>query len=185
MKEADEACHHPPIPMPAPAHAGAEEEGGNGAKAPSSSEEGVGGGEVTPESLHQRARAMRNNPTEPERRLWMALRSSRFEGFKFRRQDVIGHRIVDFFCPARGVIVEVDGHTHDAEVDALRDARMLRDFGFATVRFTNEDVMRNLDGCLVRLQEVLLTSPERWAGRVERMSRHHPPTPSSEEEGET
>ncbi|WP_285709461.1 endonuclease domain-containing protein [Erythrobacter oryzae] len=173
----DKGLHHPPAPS-------FEEEGENGTKAPSSSEEGVGGGGVTAETLRLRARAMRNNPTEPEKRLWMALRSSRFEGFKFRRQDVIGHRIVDFFCPARGVIVEVDGHTHDAEVDALRDARMLRDFGFATVRFTNEDVMRNLDGCLMRLQEVLAATPERWSGRVTRNSRHHPPTPSSKEEGE-
>ncbi|MFY8048356.1 MAG: endonuclease domain-containing protein [Erythrobacter sp.] len=124
---------------------------------------------------------MRNNPTEPEKRLWMALRSSRFEGFKFRRQDVIGYRIVDFFCPARGLIVEVDGDTHDAAADALSDAWMLREFGFRTLRFSNDDVMRNLDGCLMRLKIVLEETPERWAGR----RRHHPPTPSSQEEGET
>jgi very-short-patch-repair endonuclease len=127
---------------------------------------------------------MRNDPTEPEKRLWMALRSSRFDGFKFRRQDVIGQRVVDFFCPARGLIIEVDGHTHDAEADAARDRAMLRDFGFFTVRFTNDDVMRNLDGCLTHLQIVLKQTPERWIGRVRRSSRHHPPAPSSEEEGE-
>jgi very-short-patch-repair endonuclease len=173
----DKGLHHPLTPS-------SEEEGENGAKAPSSSEEGVGGGAVTPEILRQRARAMRNNPTEPEKRLWMALRSSRFEGFKFRRQDVIGYRIVDFFCPARGLVVEVDGHTHDADVDAARDARLLREVGFVTVRFTNDDVMRNLEGCLMRLQEVLEGTPERWSGRVRRNSRHPPPIPSSEEEGE-
>jgi very-short-patch-repair endonuclease len=127
---------------------------------------------------------MRNNPTEPERRLWQALRSSQFGTFKFRRQDVIGWRIVDFFCPARGLVIEVDGDTHDAAADASRDARMLREFAYVTVRFTNEDVMRNLDGCLTRLQEVLERTPERWTGRVQRDSRHHPPAPSSEEEGE-
>lgn len=57
---------------------------------------------------------------------------------------------------------------------------MLREFGFVTVRFTNVDVMRNLDGCLTRLEAVLHQLPERWANR-----RHHPPTPSSEEEGES
>jgi len=168
--------NHPPTPS-------SEKEGVTSAKAPSSSEEGVGGGGVTAETLKARARALRNNPTEPEKRIWMALRSSRFEGFKFRRQDVIGNRIVDFFWPARGLIVEIDGHTHDAEVDAVRDTRMSRNFGFTTVRFTNDDVMRNLDGCLMRLQEVLLETPERWGGRVQRLSRHHPPAPSSEEEG--
>jgi very-short-patch-repair endonuclease len=113
------------------------------------------------------------------------LRSSQFDGFKFRRQDVIGWRIVDIFCPARGLVIEVDGDTHDLAADASRDARMLQDLGFVTVRFTNEDVMRNLDGCLTRLQEVLARTPERWTGRVRRNSRHHPPAPSSEEEGET
>lgn len=156
-----------------------------GAKAPSSSEERVGGVGLSAEALRLRASTMRSNPTEPEKRLWMALRSSRFEGLKFRRQDVVGNRIVDFFCPARELVIEVDGHTHDAEVDAARDARMLGDFGFVTVRFTNDDVMRNLDGCLMRLQEVLAGAPERWSGRVRRNPRHHPQAPSSEEEGET
>ncbi len=153
-------------------------------QAPSSSEEGVGGGGNSAETLKSRARAMRNNPTEPEQRLWMALRDSRLSGCKFRRQDVIGRRIVDFFCPARGLVIEVDGHTHDAEDDEKRDARMLRDFGFATLRFTNADVMGNLDGCLTRLQSVLDRTPERWKGRKAGKARHHPPTPSSEEEGE-
>jgi very-short-patch-repair endonuclease len=148
--------------------------------APSSSEEGVGGGEVTAETLKARARSMRNNPTEPEKRLWMALRDSRLSGFKFRRQDIIGHRIVDFFCPARGVVIEVDGDTHDALTDAKRDTIMLREFGFRTVRFANADVIHNLEGCLMQLQTVLDETPERWAGR----GLHHPPAPSSEEEGE-
>ena len=177
MSEAEEAHHHPPTPS-------SEEEGENGAKTPSSSEEGDGGGGVSSETLRLRARAMRNNPTEPEKRLWMALRSSRFDGFKFRRQDVIGNRIADFFCPSHGLIVEVDGHTHDPEADARRDARMLEAYGFATVRFSNDDVMDNLEGCLMRLQEVLGQTPERWPGRVRRNSHHHPPAPSSEEEGE-
>ena len=51
-------------------------------------------------------------------------------GFKFRRQEVIGRVIVDFFCPAKNLIVEVDGETHaDTERDRRRDA-YLRGFGF-------------------------------------------------------
>jgi very-short-patch-repair endonuclease len=167
-----EERHRPPTPS-------SKEEGEKCIKAPSSLEEGVGGGGVLPNTLHQCARAMRNNPTEPEKRLWMALRDSRFEGLKFRRQDVIGQRIVDFFCPAKGLVIEVDGDTHDAEADAARDAHMLREYGFVTIRFTNADVMGNFEGCLVRLRMVLDEQPERWPGR-----RHHPPTPSSKEEGE-
>ena len=104
---------------------------------------------------------MRNAPTEPEKRLWMALRNSQLEGFKFRRQSVIGQRIVDFFCPARALIVEVDGDTHDATVDVRRDAE-LSEQGFTTLRFTNREVCDNMDGVLTVILDLLRTLPERW-----------------------
>ena len=149
------------------------------AKAPSSSEEGVGGGGVSPETLRKRAAAMRKEMPEPERRLWAQLRNSGFEGRKFRRQVVIGNKIVDFFCPALGLVVEVDGDTHDLGGDAQRDTDLLRNHGFRTVRFSNREVMRNLDGVLEKLKLVVDQTPERWPNGRE----HHPRTPSSKEEG--
>jgi very-short-patch-repair endonuclease len=151
-----------------------------GTKAPSSSEEGVGGGGATRKVLLERARQMRNNPTEPEKRLWSALRARQCFGYKFRRQDLIGFRIVDFFCPRKGLVIEVDGDTHDLEMDLRRDRKMLQEFEFRVVRFTNEEVMGNCDGVLTALQIALDGQPERWPNRP----KHHPPTPSSEEEGE-
>ncbi|MCB2067282.1 MAG: endonuclease domain-containing protein [Erythrobacter sp.] len=148
------------------------------AKAPSSSEEGVGGGGPTHQQLLERAAEMRRNPTAPEYRLWLQLRGSRLHGCKFRRQTVIGQRIVDFFCPAKGLVIEVDGDTHDPVADALRDQRLLEQHGFATIRFTNLDVMQNLEGVLLTVTSALQATGDRWRGR------HHPPTPSSEEEGE-
>ena len=109
-----------------------------------------------------RAARMRKEPTEPERRLWMALRDSRLKGYKFRRQAVIGSRIVDFFCPARGLIVEVDGRTHDRETDLGRDAAVLLQTGFRTIRFTNEEVMRNFESVVLALLDALEREPERW-----------------------
>ena len=150
-----------------------------GQEAPSSSEEGVGGGGVSPETLRQRAARMRQEMPEPERRLWQGLRGSRLSGFKFRRQVVIGRRIVDFFCPAKGLVIEVDGDTHDPVTDADCDAAMLRDHGFPTVRFTNDQIMRNSDGVLEKLISVLDETADRWPKGGE----HHPQTPSSEEEG--
>jgi very-short-patch-repair endonuclease len=123
---------------------------------------------------------MRRNPTEPERRLWMALRDSRFFGYKFRRQATIGSRIADFFCPEKGLIVEVDGETHDRERDLRRDAVLAREFGYRVLRFTNLEVMREMEGGLVSLRLVLDAQPDRWPGR---RRKHHPLTPSSEEEG--
>ena len=149
-------------------------------KAPSSSEEGVGGGGPTHELLLKRAAEMRRNPTEPERRIWMELRNSRFYGFKFRRQVVIGNRIVDFFCPAKGLAVEVDGHTHEFARDRALDARLERKTGFEVIRFTNSDVIENISGVLQALKITLERRADRWL----RVGLHHPPTPSSKEEGE-
>jgi very-short-patch-repair endonuclease len=123
--------------------------------------------------LHERAREMRRNPTEPEKRLWRNLSNSQLEGLKFRRQEVIGPFIADFMCPARALIVEVDGDTHDAGKDRLRDDELAQ-FGFLVVRVTNLEVMSNIDGVL----EVIRLAA------VGRSSRHMPhPNPSPEGEG--
>ncbi|MCJ2185341.1 endonuclease domain-containing protein [Novosphingobium beihaiensis] len=113
----------------------------------------------------QRAAAMRRISSEPERRLWMALRDRRFQGYKFRRQAVIGSRIADFFCPAKGLIVEVDGDTHDREQDLRRDHALEQHLGFRTVRFANLEVMSNMEGVLLALLDALESQPDRWRRR--------------------
>ena len=112
-------------------------------------------------TLLARAREMRRNPTEPEKRLWRHLSASQLGGHKFRRQSVIDYYIADFFCPLKKLIVEVDGDTHDVKADYKRDDR-LRNRGYRTVRFTNLDVMGNMDGVLLALVEVLESTPDRW-----------------------
>jgi very-short-patch-repair endonuclease len=115
---------------------------------------------------------MRREPTEPEKRLWRHLSNSQLGGFKFRRQAVVEPFITDFLCPSKALIVEVDGITHDQEDDARRDAA-LRERGYTTIRFTNEDVMSNMEGVLTITLESLESLPDRWGG-----SRHSPtPTP--------
>ena len=125
------------------------------------------------EWLHQRAREMRRNPTEPEKRLWRNLSNGQLDGLKFRRQEVIGRYIADFMCPARSLIVEVDGDTHDEAKDRLRDD-VLGQFGFLVLRVTNHDVMSNAEGVMTAVAVAA-------AGRG---SRHNPhPNPSPEGEG--
>ena len=114
--------------------------------------------------LLARAREMRRNPTEPEKRLWRHLSASQLAGHKFRRQAVIDYYIVDFFCPHKKLIVEIDGDTHDIDSDCKRDDQ-LRNKGYRTVRFTNLDVMRNMDGVLTDLLRILEETPDRWVGR--------------------
>ncbi|OAO03128.1 hypothetical protein A8B75_00135 [Sphingomonadales bacterium EhC05] len=121
---------------------------------------------------------MRRNPTEPEKRLWRHLSASQLKGHKFRRQAMIDYYIADFFCPLKKLIVEVDGDTHDIDSDFKRDDR-LRKKGYRTVRFTNLDVMGNMDGVLLALLNVLEEAPDRWVG----CRASTTPNPSSEEEG--
>ena len=129
-------------------------------------------------TLLARAREMRRNPTEPEKRLWRHLSGSQLRGHKFRRQAVIDYYIADFFCPLKKLIVEVDGDTHDVEADFKRDDR-LRSKGYRTVRFGNLDVMRNMEGVLMALVDALEETPDRWKARQASTT----PNPSSEEEG--
>ncbi|TXC68410.1 endonuclease domain-containing protein [Sphingorhabdus soli] len=107
---------------------------------------------------------MRREPTEPERRVWNELRNSGFFGHKFRRQATIGNRIADFFCPGKGLIVEIDGDTHDRDADLKRDAMVECQTGFRTIRFTNREVMHNIDGVLSALKSALNEKPDRWGG---------------------
>ena len=112
--------------------------------------------------LNARALEMRRNPPEPEKRLWRALSNGQLEGYKFRRQAVVGPYIADFLCPQKALIVEVDGETHDAEQDRQRD-HALAGHGFTVVRVTNRDVMGNLDGVLQSVLAALRQAPDRWA----------------------
>jgi very-short-patch-repair endonuclease len=143
---------------------------------PSSLEEGLGVVVADRATMLDRAARMRREPTETERRLWRALSRSQLGGYKFRRQAIIGGRIVDFLCPAKGLVVEIDGDTHDPERDRQRDAWFGREIGFAVARFTNRNVMANLEGVLTALVKILEDLPDRWPG-------YTTPGPSSEEEG--
>lgn len=118
---------------------------------------------------------MRLNPTETEKRLWRHLSASQLAGYKFRRQAVIEQSIADFFCPQKALIVEIDGDTHDPLQDVKRDLRLSQK-GFRTIRFSNQEVIKNLDGVLMVILEILNDMPDRW-------SVSSTPNPSSEEEG--
>ncbi|QDG51338.1 endonuclease domain-containing protein [Persicimonas caeni] len=89
--------------------------------------------------LLKRARTMRSNPTDAERLLWNRLRNKQLGGHKFRRQNVMAPYIVDFYCAAKKLVVEVDGDVHDEEgqqaKDETRDEFLEREYGVEVVRF--------------------------------------------------
>ena len=103
------------------------------------------------------ARNLRNNPTEAEQRLWLHLRTTRFEGAKFTRQHPIGNFIPDFACRSLRLAIELDGGQHaDSPTDANR-TRIIEAHGYRVIRFWNSEVFENLDGVLtVIAQEIAL-----------------------------
>ena len=104
-----------------------------------------------------RAKTMRAEPTDAERRLWTMLRASRMADCKFRRQYPIGSYIADFACPAARLIVEADGSHHGGEADVRRTA-WLEGRGWRVLRFPNRDILAAPDG-VERTIEAALTSP--------------------------
>jgi len=88
-----------------------------------------------------------------ERVLWNRLRSNQIAGAHFRRQQVIAGFVADFYCHSAGLAIEVDGWTHDdPDYDARRD-KVFASRGIRVVRFTNQQVLRNMDGVLEAIWE--------------------------------
>jgi len=111
--------------------------------------------------LKERAEEMRKNPTEAEKVLWEALRANGL-GVKFRQQHIIEDFIVDFYCNEYKVTVEVDGGYHNKadqmRSDKERTAR-LNELGYTELRFTNEEVLCDLDNVLKKIKTFCSGTP--------------------------
>jgi very-short-patch-repair endonuclease len=116
-------------------------------------------GTVDPVKL-MRARELRQRMTPSERALWQALRGHRCNGLQFRRQHVLEGFIVDFYCHAAGLVVELDGpiHQQQAGYDHERD-RILAERGLRTVRVKNEELAADLPGVLARIAAAAAGEP--------------------------
>ncbi len=104
--------------------------------------------------LIARAKELRKNMIEPERRLWFYyLRNLKP---RFLRQRPIDNYIVDFYCPDLNLVIEIDGETHFTEEGKGYDeerTKILEDYGLHVIRFLNTDVMTNLDGVSAEIDE--------------------------------
>jgi very-short-patch-repair endonuclease len=98
------------------------------------------------------ARLLRKQPTKAENILWERLRGSRFCGARFRRQVPFDRFVVDFYCHAAKLVVELDGKQHDWFVDYdVARTEVLERLGIRVIRFMNEDVCGNIDSVLARI----------------------------------
>ena len=112
-----------------------------------------------PERLRANARSLRRDATNAERRLWDGLRRKQIDGFRFRRQVILGGFVADFASFDARLVVEVDGATHSTDKEAAYDAARstaLAELGFAVLRFGNDDIYRNLDGVLETIRMRLM-----------------------------
>lgn len=109
--------------------------------------------------LAARAKELRQRMTPEEKVLWECLRNNRLDGRHFRRQQVIGKVIVDFYCHACGLVVEVDGPVHAAQIEADRERdAYLRDLGLHVLRIANRDINGNLEAVLERIRAACVES---------------------------
>ena len=111
---------------------------------------------VSPAIRRAAAKKLRANTTPHERILWRALKELPIEGTHFRRQAPIGPYVVDFFCPAKRLIVELDGGHHNEDATAERDSERQSVAGAAKdtgcIRFWNSDVIaRDLNAVMERI----------------------------------
>jgi very-short-patch-repair endonuclease len=111
--------------------------------------------------VHQKARVreLRKSQTDAERLLWQRIRAGQLNGYKFRRQHEFGGYVLDFYCASARLAVELDGGQHLTDEGLARDAertRFLERNGLCVLRFTNTEVMQELDAVLEAILAALI-----------------------------
>ncbi len=109
-------------------------------------------------STKSRRRNLRKASTDAERKLWSRLRNRQLLGFKFFRQYGIASYILDFYCPAVKLAIELDGGQHAQGTQALYDGRRteyLNEHNIKIIRFWDNDVLKNTDGVLLEISRNL------------------------------
>jgi len=116
-----------------------------------------------------RARELRRGGTESEEIAWHLLRTFRFKGFKFRRQHQVGAYIVDFCCPQRRLIVELDGGVHaqpsQTRRDTSRDAQLKR-MGYTVTRLPNGMVTEAPELFVRKVLDIAWSLPNAFTGEL-------------------
>jgi very-short-patch-repair endonuclease len=107
-----------------------------------------------PTSTRGQSRKLRQKATDAEQKLWYYLRGSRLNGYKFRRQHAVPPYVVDFYCDARRLVVELDGSQHNVQVDETR-SRYLESQGLNILRFWDNEVLQLTDAVLEAILDAL------------------------------
>ncbi|HMI96371.1 MAG TPA: endonuclease domain-containing protein [Micropepsaceae bacterium] len=109
-----------------------------------------------------RARQLRADATVFERKLWAHLRGAQMNGFAFRRQHPVGPYVLDFYCAAAKLAVELDGDQHGTDAGLAYDAartRFLKQKHIRVIRFGNHELNENLVGVRDEICRALQLNP--------------------------
>ncbi len=111
-------------------------------------------------SLQAFARELRKHSTLSEVLLWNKLKKRQVYGLDFDRQKIIGNYIVDFYCPALKLVIEIDGSSHDNKIkyDLVRD-KYLHNLGLKVIHFADTDIKFNMTMVLDTLHNIISTTP--------------------------
>ena len=106
------------------------------------------------------ARKLRNNATESESKLWQYIRRKQIEGLQFYRQRPLGRYVADFYCPAKKLIIEIDGgqHYENGELikeDIEREKYLKNVLKLKILRFTNTDIAHNISAVIDKIVDSL------------------------------
>ena len=105
-----------------------------------------------------KSRKLRKNQTDAEKKLWALLRNRQLAGIKFRRQFPVGRYILDFYAPQYKLNIEADGGQHYEDEGKQRDeirTREMRKLGIETVRFSDRDILTNIEGVYETIKKVI------------------------------
>jgi len=108
--------------------------------------------------LKQYSQQLRRNMTDAEKALWSKIRGKQLKGYQFYRQKPLGNFIVDFYCPKRKVVIELDGGQHYADEGRLKDNqrdRYLESIGLRVLRVSDREIFENMRGVLERIWSIL------------------------------
>ncbi|MCK4653484.1 MAG: endonuclease domain-containing protein [Candidatus Cloacimonetes bacterium] len=120
-------------------------------------------------NITQVVRELRKEETLSEKKFWTIVRNRQINGMKFRRQypisfewdDQIKHFIADFYCHECKLVFEIDGGIHELQknYDILR-TYIINQLGIKVIRFTNKEVLNNMENVLVKLKRFVVPSPD-------------------------
>jgi very-short-patch-repair endonuclease len=113
--------------------------------------------------LKELARKLRNNSTKSEIKLWQQLKGKQLLGYDFHRQKPLLNYIADFYCYELKLVIEVDGYSHQFEETIKKDEikqRELEKIGLTVLRFEDDEVMKDMNNVLRRLEEYVTVFQE-------------------------